>query len=86
MHLDDQQLALLERFAKTPEGQMLVQVLTVRLASTDRDLRVLAGDQLLQAQGKAQELEQMLTYFRGRQRPKQLAPTRSQGFQGDLRN
>lgn len=86
MHLDDQQLALLERFAKTPEGQMLVQVLTARLAATDKELRVLAGEKLLQTQGKAQEMEQMLTYFRGRQRPKQVAPTRSQGFQGELRN
>lgn len=86
MHLGNNHLDLLERFAKTPEGQMVVQVLTARLADTDKELRSLSGENLYRTQGKAQELEKVLSLFRGAQRPKQVLPTRSQGFQHDLRS
>lgn len=86
MHLDNHQLALLERFAKTPEGQMVVQVMTERLTATDKDLRSLTGEALFRAQGKAQELDQMLAYFRGVKPPRQIVNTRSQGSHHDLRN
>lgn len=56
MHLSHEQLAFLAGFAKSTQGLLFRQVLEGRLIEVDRTLRVLKTDDVLQAQGKAQEL------------------------------
>lgn len=56
MHLSHEQLTFLAGFARSTQGMLIRQVFEGRLAEVDRALRVLKGEDLLQAQGKAQEL------------------------------
>jgi DNA-binding transcriptional LysR family regulator len=53
-------LDLLRRFARTPEGRALVEVLNRMLAQADEALRFGGGEELYRCQGRAQQLQQLI--------------------------
>ena len=60
MALTTQDLDLLRRLAKTPDGKALVQILEKKLRERDEKLRSATGEELYRSQGRAQELAELL--------------------------
>lgn len=60
MHLSHERVSFLAGFAESTQGRLYRQVLEERLAEVDRTLRVLTGDDLYRAQGKAQAFEELV--------------------------
>lgn len=58
-----QDLEVLRRYGKTPEGRLLVAVLQDRLADLDRTNRRAIGEMLYRGQGRAIEIEELLELF-----------------------
>jgi hypothetical protein len=58
-------LEILRRLAQTSEGRLLVRVFQSRLVEIDRVNRRAIGEKLLQGQGRALELEEILTELFG---------------------
>lgn len=54
-------LEVLRRLAQTPEGRLLVSVFQHRLVDIDKTNRRAIGDMLVRGQGRAIELEEILT-------------------------
>jgi len=80
MHLSPEQLTFLAGFARSAQGKVFKQVLEDRLAEVDKQLRRLTDAHLLQAQGRAQELEALLTLIDNAQHgPTHTQTSRSQG-------
>ena len=69
-------LDILRRMAQAPEGRLLVSVLQSRLHELDSVNRRAVGDNLVRGQGRALELEEILTDLFGltEQRPTPLQP------------
>lgn len=61
--LTGDQLAFLDRFSRTPEARSLQEILGTELKAVERDLRTASGDLLLQAQGKAQMLDWLISHI-----------------------
>jgi hypothetical protein len=61
MQLNHEQLEFLARFAKTPDGQMLMAIYRARLAEVDGKLRTAEGAEMHRQQGRAQQLDELLT-------------------------
>lgn len=60
MSLTPDQVAFLERFSKSPDCAALVQVLQAEVVKVDAKLRTLRGEDLLNAQGCAQQLDTLI--------------------------
>ena len=60
MSLTNARLEELSRFARLPEGQLFVELLKMRLAEHDAQLRTATGEELFRTQGKAQALVQLI--------------------------
>lgn len=61
MSLNREDLDLLRRLAKTPDGKALVLILEKKLSERDEKLRTATGEELYRAQGRAQELAELLS-------------------------
>lgn len=61
MPLNNEDLDLLRRVAKTPDGKALVLILEKKLRERDEKLRTATGEELYRAQGRAQELAELLS-------------------------
>lgn len=72
MTLTGDQVAFLDRLSKSPDGRLLLSMYQADLAELDVKLRRLSGEALSQAQGRAQQLEEMIERFQGK--PKKAAP------------
>lgn len=59
-HLSNENLKFLARLSKTPDGQALAAILESKLAVQDVNCRKLVGPELHQAQGRAQQLSELL--------------------------
>ena len=57
--LDQQQLAVLTRIGKSPDGAMLRLIVKAWLEDADKRCRTLDGPKLHQAQGEAQALDRL---------------------------
>jgi len=60
MNLTSDQLAFLARFAKSPDGRTIVDILSGHLESTDRKLRAAVGEETFRQQGRAQQLAELI--------------------------
>lgn len=60
MHLDNEQLRFLARLNKSPDGAFLLTVLRARLAERDEQLRKARGEDVFRAQGRADELADVI--------------------------
>lgn len=58
-------LEVIRRLAGTPEGRLLVSVLQSRLTDLDKRNRRVIGDELVRSQGRAIEIEEILTELLG---------------------
>ncbi len=61
MKLTGDQLKFLARFSKSPDGRALVSILQAKLGETEVKLRTLEGAELHRQQGRAQQLDELLT-------------------------
>jgi len=61
--LSGEQLAILARFSKSPDCAALLQILRAELAEADAHLRTASGEDIFRAQGRAQELDRLITRF-----------------------
>lgn len=53
-------LEFLRRFARMPEGRVLVELLHRKLTDADRRLRTAIGEDVLRSQGRAQLLAELI--------------------------
>lgn len=60
MHLSSLQLQFLSRLSKSPDGQLLLQVLQAKLAESDATLRSATGEEVYRAQGRAKALADLI--------------------------
>jgi hypothetical protein len=58
--LSNEELQFLARLAKLPEGRRYMQYLSSRLADADQELRGALSEYVLQAQGRARTLWELL--------------------------
>jgi hypothetical protein len=80
MHLSHETLSFLAGFAESTQGRLYRQVLEGRLGEVDKTLRVLNGEDLYRAQGKAQALEELVKQLdEARDRLNRSSAARSQG-------
>lgn len=70
-----QDLEVLRRYGRTPEGRLLVAVLQDRLADIDRTNRRAIGEMLYRGQGRAIEIEELLELFDASGAPAGPRPT-----------
>lgn len=61
MHLDAAQLEFMERLGKTPDGQQLKSILLREIEDSNMRLRTLKGDALLNEQGRATTLDELVS-------------------------
>jgi hypothetical protein len=82
--LNSTQLAFLDRFQKTPDARVLVEILDAELRAVEKELHKLTGDPLLWAQGKAQQLDWLIDKLSAGQPSKPAAvPPRRLGVNFD---
>lgn len=67
IRFDNDQLLLLARLAKSPDGKMLLDLLRARLAARDSELRDAPEGGVLQAQGRAKEVADLIGDIEGAQ-------------------
>lgn len=82
MHLDATQLEFLARLGRSSEGQQLQVLLKARIADANEQLRKKSGESLIQEQGRANELDELVAYLNP---PKRSTPPRDlsrASFQG----
>lgn len=60
MHLSTDDLGLLARLNKAPDGQLLLRLLRAKLAVADEKLRSATGEEVYRAQGRALALAEMI--------------------------
>lgn len=60
MKLDTEDLTFLARLAKSPDGKYLQRILAARLGEVEAKLRVGEGAGMHRAQGRAQELDDLM--------------------------
>lgn len=60
MRLTTQQLQFLARFAKSPDGREMVDLLKAKLAEREKSLRTQTGEEIYRQQGRAVELDEIL--------------------------
>ncbi len=65
MNLTGDELATLDRVARSPDGQQLIALLQRRLAEHDAECRHADGNEIYRAQGRAQDLELLLDDLKG---------------------
>lgn len=76
MSLTNTQLEQLSLIAKMPEGNVIIELLNMRLAEHDRATRTATGEDILRCQGKAQAVEQLIKDItEAGQRLRRAAPT-----------
>jgi dGTP triphosphohydrolase len=63
--LTREQLGLMARLGRTPEGQQLHALLKVWQSDVDRTLRTATGEALFRAQGDSQRLEELADLIAG---------------------
>jgi hypothetical protein len=61
MQLNNLQLQFLARFGKSPEGQLFVQLLKLKMVDCDEKLRTATGEEVYRRQGRSLELSELLT-------------------------
>ena len=60
MRLTQDQLVFLDRFSKSPEGRLWVELLQARLREQETNLRTKTGEEVYRCQGRALELDELL--------------------------
>lgn len=60
MHLNGEYLDFLARFAKSPEGRVLLGLLQAKLRERETKLRAAAGEEVYRVQGRALELDELI--------------------------
>lgn len=65
MRLTAQQLELLARLGKSPEGQQLQALVKAEIDDVNLQLRSLSGDHLSRAQGRAAYLDDLAKHLNG---------------------
>jgi hypothetical protein len=88
MTLTAEQVAFLVRLSKSPEGKFLVGMYEVELREIDVKLRKATGEAIYQAQGRAQQLEEMIGRItnagqKANPAPLTARPRAVSGFGGD---
>lgn len=76
MQLNATQLEFLVRLGKSPEGQQLQSLLKAEVDEVNEKLRVLSGEALTRAQGRAQCLDDLLDRLAPRLKPMRDVPKR----------
>ena len=77
MALTNSQLEQLALVARMPEGNVVIELLTMRLAEHDKATRTASGEDVYRCQGRAQAVEQLLKDFtEAGERLRRVAPTR----------
>lgn len=61
MALTNSDLQALRAFSRVPEGRLWVAMLEKKLAEADAHLRTATGEDLYRKQGRAQQLEELLS-------------------------
>lgn len=61
MKLSGDQLAFLARFSQSPDGRALLLILEAKLAEVDVKLRILEGAEVHRQQGRAQQLDELMS-------------------------
>ena len=61
MHLSESDLRFLARFAKSPEGKEFTVLLQAKLGDVEGKLRITEGAELHRQQGRAQQIDELLT-------------------------
>lgn len=61
MQLKSDELQFLARLSRTPDGAALLKLLRAKLAEADGELRKAQGENVYRAQGRAQELDELIT-------------------------
>lgn len=74
-------LDALRRLAQRPEGRLIVRVFQSRLAELDRTNRRAIGENLIRGQGRALELEEILSEVFGVSEPRALPDLQPKGKQ-----
>lgn len=78
MTLTSEQVAFLARLSKSPEGKFLVSMYEDELREIDVKLRKATGEAIYQAQGRAQQLEEMIGRIRNAGQKANLRPLMEQ--------
>ncbi len=60
MKLGGDDLQFLARFNRSPDGAALLKILRAKLAESDKALRTARGEDVLRAQGRAIELDELV--------------------------
>ena len=60
MQLSRTQLEFLARFARSPDGQFLLQILQAKQAERDAGLRTASGEEVFRKQGRAVEISELI--------------------------
>lgn len=66
MHLSNEQLAFLARFSKLPEAQSLLAIFRARMVENDKALRTARGEDVIRAQGRAVECDELIAWIENR--------------------
>lgn len=69
MQLNATQLEMLARLGRSPDGWQLQELIKAEVEEVNRSLRVLSGETLIRAQGRAQCLDELLERFNPKPRP-----------------
>jgi hypothetical protein len=87
MQLSSSQLTFLARFAKTPDGRAMFELLKAKLAEREASLRKQTGEEIYRCQGRALELDELLadiTEAGTRLTRSQQRPTRIVGYEQSI--
>lgn len=60
MQLSRPQLEFLARLARSPDGQLLLQILQAKQAECDAGLRTASGEEVFRKQGRAVEISELI--------------------------
>jgi len=60
MQFSNLQLEFLARLARSPDGQLLLQILQAKQAERDAGLRTASGEEVFRKQGRAVEISELI--------------------------
>lgn len=63
MHLSSEDKQFLDRFSKSPEAQYLLKLLRAKQAENDEALRKARGEDVIRAQGRALEADDLIAWI-----------------------
>lgn len=85
MRFTTEQLSFLARFAKSPDGREVVNILNATLAEVEIGLRTKTGEDVYRQQGRAVQLDELITLInKANERLNQTLSAKSQTPRQDL--